>query len=156
MKKLDEKVVYDITNLSTKQLQILLDYLNTIKSPYEYLNAGEQRSKYPGNIYLNFDGYNKWYFTGVKRYNWPSVDALTLFEEDVLKIGDTFEHNGFVCEVKEKIEEKKWYRIIDRIGNLYFEKMPKERAEQAVNYEVKSITEITNKEFIAQLEENAR
>ena len=85
-----------------------------------------------------------------------SFDEFKSRYEPQLKIGDTFEHNGFICEVKEKIKEKNWYRIIDRIGNLYFEKMPKERAEQAVDHKVKSITEITNKEFIKQLEENAQ
>lgn len=58
-----------------------------------------------------------------------------------LKTGDTFEHNGFVCEVKEEI--KKWYKS----ENAYVRTEPM-RAE--------GWTEITNKEFIKQLEENAR
>ena len=141
MKKLDEKVVYNITNLSMEKLQILLDYLNTIESPYEYLNAEEQRSKYPGNIYLISDNYNKWYFTGVKRYNWPDVDALTLFEEDALKIGDTFEKDGFVCRVESEV--KKWYKS----ENAYVRTEP---------MKAEGWTEITNKEFIKQLEENVQ
>ena len=141
MKKLDEKVVYNITNLSMEKLQILLDYLNTIESPYEYLNAEEQRSKYPGNIYLISDNYNKWYFTGVKRYNWPDVDALTLFEEDALKIGDTFEYNGFICRVESRV--KKW------VYNTYA------KAFYKTKYSNDHEIEITNKEFIKQLEENA-
>ena len=143
MKKLDEKVVYNITNLSMEKLQILLDYLNTIESPYEYLNAEEQRSKYPGNIYLISDNYNKWYFTRVKRYNWPDVDALTLFEEDALKIGDTFEKDGFVCKVLHQIDEKKW------VYNTYA------KAFYKTKYNDDHEIEITNKEFIKQLEENA-
>ena len=150
MKKLDEKVVYNITNLSMEKLQILLDYLNTIESPYKYLNAEEQRSKYPGNIYLISDNYNKWYFTGVKRYNWPDVDALTLFEEDALKIGDTFEKDGFVCEVKEKIKEPilvgDWIRN-DR--NMFF-KYEKWMLDSPL------WVKITDQEFIRQLEKYSR
>ena len=142
MKKLDEKVVYNITNLSMEKLQILLDYLNTIESSYEYLNAEEQRSKYPGNIYLISDNYNKWYFTEVKKYNWPDVDALTLFEEDALKIGDTFEKDGFVCRVESEVE--KW--VYDKYQEAYYK-----TKEWYSKYIV-----ITNKEFIAQLEKYSK
>ena len=142
MKKLDEKVVYNITNLSMEKLQILLDYLNTIESPYEYLNAEEQRSKYPGNIYLISDNYNKWYFTGVKRYNWPDVDALTLFEEDALKIGDTFEKDGFVCEVKEKVS----FWVYNTLISTYHKDV--ELMEHHIL--------ITDQEFINQLEKFAK
>ena len=142
MKKLDEKVVYNITNLSMEKLQILLDYLNTIESPYEYLNAEEQRSKYPGNIYLISDNYNKWYFTGVKRYNWPDVDALTLFEEDALKIGDTFEKDGFVCEVKENVS----FWVYNTLISTYHKDV--ELMEHHIL--------ITDQEFINQLEKFAK
>ena len=155
MKKLDEKVVYNITNLSMEKLQILLDYLNTIESSYEYLNAEEQRSKYPGNIYLISDNYNRWYFAGVKRYNWPDVDALTLFEEDALKIGDTFEYNGFICEVKENIEDKKWYLLKSPNNEtIYCEKLSREDLKDINHLYTKQ--GITDQEFIKQLEKYSR
>ena len=151
MKKLDEKVVYNITNLSMEKLQILLDYLNTLESPYEYLNAEEQRSKYPGNIYLISDNYNKWYFAGVKRYNWPDVDALTLFEEDALKIGDTFEKDGFVCKVLHQIDEKRWFRLKSPNNkDISYEKLDSEGLKDINHLYTKQ--EITDQEFIKQLE----
>ena len=52
-----------------------------------------------------------------------------------LKIGDTFEYNGFVCEVKEEI--KKWYKS----ENAYVRTEP---------MKAEGWTEITNKEFIKQ------
>lgn len=62
--------------------------------------------------------------------------------KEVLKIGDTFEYKGFICEVKEPV--KKWY--YDQEIKAYFKS-----SDSAVNHK-----EITNKEFIKQLEENAR
>ena len=151
MKKLDEKVVYNITNLSMEKLQILLDYLNPIESPYEYLNAEEQRTKYPGNIYLNYDNYNKWYFTEVKRYNWPDVDALTLFEEDALKIGDTFEKDGFVWKVLHQIDEKRWFRLKSPNNkDISYEKLDSEGLKDINHLYTKQ--EITDQDFIKQLE----
>lgn len=155
MRELDKNTSYDLRDLNKSQLK---------EFRQECIKQGATNVFYKDGV-DDFNEYIKTYnvqfsntlFNGKWRISkglYQSVNALTLFEPQ-LKIGDTFEYNGFVCEVKEKIEEKNWYRIIDRIGNLYFEKMPKERAEQAVDYEVKSITEITNKKFIKQLEENA-
>ena len=58
-----------------------------------------------------------------------------------LKIGDTFEHNGFICRVEGDVE--KW--VYDKYQEAYYKTSTKNK-----NY-----TEITNKEFIKQLEENA-
>ena len=61
--------------------------------------------------------------------------------KELLKIGDTFEKDGFVCEVKEEIE--KWYKS----ENAYVRTKP---------MKADGLTEITDQEFIKQLEENAR
>ena len=70
--------------------------------------------------------------------------------EPQLKIGDTFEKDGFVCEVKEKIKELilvgDWIRN-DR--NMFF-KYEKWMLDSSL------WVKITNKEFIKQLEDNAR
>ena len=58
-----------------------------------------------------------------------------------LKIGDTFEHNGFICRVE--CGGEKW--VYDKYQEAYYKTSTKNK-----NY-----TEITNKEFIKQLEENA-
>lgn len=60
-----------------------------------------------------------------------------------LKIGDTFEHNGFVCRVEREVE--KWY--YNPGSKAFF----KSSYNKPLDCE-----EITNKEFIKQLEENAR
>ena len=60
-----------------------------------------------------------------------------------LKIGDTFEHNGFVCRVESEVE--KW--VYDKYQEAYYK-----TSSQNKNIH----TEITNKEFIKQLEENAQ
>ena len=67
-----------------------------------------------------------------------------------LKIGDTFEKDGFVCEVKEKVEEKRWYLVsVDGVLNCkYLDTKSYLRYKDSIF----KITEITNKEFIAQLE----
>lgn len=62
--------------------------------------------------------------------------------KEVLKIGDTFEHNGFVCRVESEV--KKWYY------NTRTDKYVRTK------HYGRHLKEITNKEFIKQLEENAR
>ena len=59
-----------------------------------------------------------------------------------LKIGDTFEHNGFVCRVESEV--KKWYY------NTRTDKYVRTK------HYGRHLKEITDKEFIKQLEENAR
>ena len=59
-----------------------------------------------------------------------------------LKIGDTFEKDGFVCRVESEVE--KW--VYDKYQESYYK-----TKEWYSNYIV-----ITNKEFIKQLEENAQ
>ena len=87
-------------------------------------------------------------------YNIISFNEFKSRYESQLKIGDTFEKDGFVCEVKEKIEEKKWY-LVSEDGVLNYKYLD---TKSYLRYKdsIFKITEITNKEFIAQLEENAR
>ena len=59
-----------------------------------------------------------------------------------LKIGDTFEYNGFVCRVESEV--KKWYY------NTRTDKYVRTK------HYGRHLKEITDKEFIKQLEENAR
>lgn len=61
--------------------------------------------------------------------------------EPQLKIGDTFEKDGFVCRVESEV--KKWYKS----ENAYVRTEP---------MKAEGWTEITNKEFIKQLEENVQ
>lgn len=62
--------------------------------------------------------------------------------EPQLKTGDTFEYNGFVCRVESEV--KKWYY------NTRTDKYVRTK------HYGRHLKEITNKEFIKQLEENAR
>lgn len=107
------------------------------------------RWNYIANDNNIFDEYKNVIANG---YEIISFEEFKLRYEPKLKIGDTFEYNGFVCEVKEKIEEKKWYRI-KTTRKTYFTKITEKRKRCYNNVD---IVEITDKEFIKQLEENAR
>ena len=67
-----------------------------------------------------------------------SFEEFKLRYEPQLKIGDTFEKDGFVCRVESDVE--KW--VYDKYQEAYYK-----TKEWYSNYIV-----ITNKEFIAQLE----
>ena len=69
-----------------------------------------------------------------------SFEEFKLRYEPQLKIGDTFEKDGFVCRVESEVE--KW--VYDKYQEAYYK-----TKEWYSNYIV-----ITNKEFIKQLEEN--
>ena len=62
--------------------------------------------------------------------------------KELLKIGDTFEKDGFVCRVESEV--KKWYY------NTRTDKYVRTK------HYGKHLKEITDQEFIKQLEENAR
>ena len=77
--------------------------------------------------------------------------------EPQLKIGDTFEYKGFVCEVKENIEENIWFLLRNKYTkSITYRCAKKSEFYYFNNDEDVECTEITNKEFIKQLEENAR
>lgn len=75
--------------------------------------------------------------------------------EPKLKIGDTFEHNGFICEVLHQIDEKKWFLLKSPDNRtICYEKLDNEGLKDINHLYTKQ--EITDKEFIKQLEENAK
>lgn len=74
-------------------------------------------------------------------YEIISFDEFKLRYEPQLKVGDTFEYNGFICRVEGEIE--KW--VYNTKTNAYYKTLQKKE----------HLKEITNKEFIKQLEENA-
>ena len=71
-----------------------------------------------------------------------SFEEFKLRYEPQLKIGDTFEKDGFVCRVESEV--KKWYY------NTRTDKYVRTK------HYGRHLKEITDKEFIKQLEENAR
>ena len=71
-----------------------------------------------------------------------SFEEFKLRYEPQLKIGDTFEKDGFVCRVESEVE--KW--VYDKYQEAYYK-----TKEWHSNYIV-----ITNKEFIAQLEKYSK
>lgn len=77
--------------------------------------------------------------------------------EPQLKIGDTFEYNGFVCEVKEKIEKNIWFLLINKHTKSIAYRYAKEKEfDSFYNDKDYECIRVINKEFIKQLEENAR
>ena len=82
-----------------------------------------------------------------KKYGNVKVISFEEFKsryEPQLKIGDTFEKDGFVCRVESEVEEKKWYY------NTRTDKYVRTK------HYGKHLTEITNKEFIKQLEKYSK
>ena len=104
------------------------------------------------NICINTDNgkYNYIDYYIRNGYNIISFDEFKSRYEPQLKIGDTFEHNGFVCEVKEKIKEPilvgDWIRN-DR--NMFF-KYEKWMLDSPL------WVKITDQDFIRQLEKYSR
>ena len=99
------------------------------------------------NNLIYFSGYEKTYF--FREHNGFYKFELDIRLEhlisgrykEVLKIGDTFEYNGFVCRVESEVE--KW--VYDSYQEAYYKTSQRNG----------NLKEITNKEFIKQLEENA-
>ena len=71
--------------------------------------------------------------------------------EPQLKIGDTFEHNGFVYKVLHQIDEKRWFRLKSPNNkDISYEKLDSEGLKDINHLYTKQ--EITDQEFIKQLE----
>ena len=81
-------------------------------------------------------------------YNIISFEEFKSRYEPQLKIGDTFEKDGFVCRVESEVE--KWY-LLNNECICSYKKLDTKSYLRYKEYNFK-ITEITNKEFIAQLE----
>lgn len=147
MKK--EEIYLDLRNLSKQEKEHVFSLL-----PVEH-GINYKITSIDYYLKVSFDKDKRWIVfhdvSGLKEVNYKQF--LTLFETQ-LKIGDTFEYNGFVCEVKEEI--KKWNKIEDNKNNkVAFEKLCKQDILDIEKLPYAKLTEITNKEFIKQLEENA-
>lgn len=71
-----------------------------------------------------------------------------------LKVGKTFELKGYICECKEKVEEKKWYKVYTK-ERVAFEKYTKKDLENMKHMKV-NFEEITDYHFINLLEKNSK
>ena len=91
-------------------------------------------------ICINIRNGNYDYVDYYKREGYIIISFEEFKSRYELKIGDTFEKDGFVCRVESEV--KKWYKS----ENAYVRTEP---------MKAEGWTEITNKEFIKQLEENA-
>lgn len=91
------------------------------------------------NLYTECYGSIEYYTE--EGYKIISFDEFKSRYEPQLKIGDTFKYNGFICRVEGGVE--KW--VYDKYQEAYYKTI-----QCNSNYK-----EITNKEFIKQLEENA-
>lgn len=139
--QLDKTKAYDLRDLNECNFQKIVDHLKEVNPKVNYLSAKNQLESFSHNIYLLCGSSdNDWYYSSssIKK---KVINALTLFEPQ-LKIGDTFEYNGFICEVKEPV--KKWY--YNKEFNMYI------KTSDVREF----VKEITDQEFINQLEKNAR
>lgn len=113
------------------------------------------------NNFIYFSGYEKTDF--LREHNGFYQFSLDIRLEhlisgryqEVLKIGDTFEYNGFVCKVLHQIDEKKWFRLKSPDNKtIIYEKLDNEGLKDVNHLYDKQ--EITGKEFIKLLENNAK
>ena len=137
MKKLDESKRYKLSDASDEQIQQVLEYLKTTNTSWRTLTK-------KGELICVYGAWCR------EESGFYDCCITTLFEEDVLKIGDTFEKDGFVCVVKEKIKDHilvgDWIRN-DR--NMFF-KYEKWMLNSPL------WVKITDQEFIRQLEKYSR
>lgn len=141
MKELDRTKAYDLRDLNDEQLDEIREKYNP---DYEFQNF-----KYNSNKYAFVFIDNEWNFT-ILRYP-HYTNALTLFEPQ-LKIGDTFEKDGFICRVESEV--MKWYAVDRGLDACY--KTLTEEAVLWLRAEDIRVEEITDQDFIKQLEKHAR
>ena len=142
MRELDKNTSYDLRDLNESQLkEFKQECIKQGATNVFYKDSVDDFNEYikMNNVQFSDTLFNGKWCIG-KSLN-QSVNALTLFEPQ-LKIGDTFEYNGFICRVESEV--KKW--VYNTKTNAYYKTSRKKE----------HLKEITNKEFIAQLEENAR
>ena len=93
-----------------------------------------------------------------KKYGNVKIISFEEFKsryEPQLKIGDTFEHNGFVYKVLHQIDEKRWFRLKSPNNkDISYEKLDSEGLKDINHLYTKQ--EITDQEFIKQLEKYSR
>jgi len=152
MKELDRTKVYDLRDLSDKQKGELLHWLIRNDKFWDLLSIADIK-----NYKIHYsEPIKEWdLFFNESLEGREVISALELFEEEPqLQIGQTFEYNGFICEVKEKVEEKKWYLVI--VHNvLNYKYLSSDGINRYINknYTTKLITD---QEFINQLEKYSR
>ena len=142
MRELDKNTSYDLRDLNESQLkEFKQECIKQGATNVFYKDSVDDFNEY---IKMNNVQFSDTLFNGKWRLSEgldKSVNALTLFESQ-LKIGDTFEKDGFVCRVESDVE--KW--VYDKYQEAYYK-----TKEWYSNYIV-----ITNKEFIAQLEKYSK
>ena len=102
MKELDRTKAYDLRDLNDEQLETI-SYKLALHLDVLKVNKKIKYNKHIGH----------WDY--VITIDEKPINALTLFEPQ-LKVGDIFEKDGFICEVKSKII--KWRASLSRLGNL--------------------------------------
>lgn len=132
MKELDETKAYDLRGLNGEQKLELLRWLHKKEPKCRWTYFFDSTN------YIYFR--NEWLETdnllGSEDYYNEIINALTLFEPQ-LKIGNTFEKDGFICRVESEV--MKWYKS----KTAYVKTEP---------MEAKGWEEITDQDFINQLE----
>lgn len=140
MKELDKTKAYDLRDLNDEQLETIAYKLAL------HLDVLKVNKKIKYNKHIGYWDY-------VITVDETLTNALTLFEdkkEEIkfnLQIGDTFEHDGFICEVKEPIKKSIW--VYDGFNKTY-DKINKEDFESGWH------KEITDQDFINQLEKHLK
>lgn len=130
MKNLDRTKAYDLRDLNDEQINEVLNYLKN------NIDSWKNNTRLVADYLIHMD--NNWWQAGyLDVENKSLTNALELFE---LQIGDTFEYNGYICEVKEPI--KRW--VYSKNVKAYF----KTREYHS------ELVEITNQQLIKLLEEN--
>lgn len=145
MKELDKKKAYDLRDLNDEQRRELLSYMRVNFEKWRKSNVIFDDS------ILIYAGDRWWQGCLDEIEERELVSGKTLFEPQ-LKIGDTFEHEGFICEVKELV--KRWYKVYTK-ERTAFEKYSQKDLDK-MSWMSVSFTEITDQEFIKQLEKHAR
>ena len=143
MRELDKNTSYDLRDLNESQLkEFKQECIKQGATNVFYKDSVDDFNEY---IKMNNFQLSETLFNGKWRLSKgldQSVNALTLFEPQ-LKIGDTFEKDGFVCRVESDVE--KWV----------YDNTRTDKYVRTKHYR-RHLNEVTNKEFIAQLEKYSK
>jgi len=147
MKELDKTKAYDLRDLNDEQRKELLSYMRINFKTWRKSNVIFDDS-------ILICASDRWLQGCLDEIEERElVSGKTLFEPQ-LKIGDTFEYEGFICEVKEKIEEKKWYKVYTK-ERVAFEKYSQKDLDKMSWMKV-TFEEITDYHFINLLERHSK
>ena len=121
---------------------------NKINSP---VNPIDFRWHLADNICINTDNGKYDYVNYCIRNDYNIISFEEFKSRYELKIGDTFEKDGFVCKVLHQIDEKRWFRLKSPNNkDISYEKLDNEGLKDINHLYTKQ--EITDQEFIKQLE----